>query len=111
MFFVPQLNVFEIDGDREIHHWSPTSEMYAAASQLFSAILNGYQAHTDVTCQRVVLGKTRTVCIYTFRLKRGDDTIHMPVLENPAVLRFVHTEPFHLVRLGVREKLAVFELA
>ncbi|MEO0564551.1 MAG: hypothetical protein AAF125_20770 [Chloroflexota bacterium] len=99
MFFQPQLNAFYVDGDREFHHWHAGSESVATVSQLYCAILNGCEANTEVGYEQIIFTGARTTALYTFTLRKGDDTFKMPVQENPALMRFLRTEPFKVFYL------------
>jgi hypothetical protein len=97
MYFTPQLMAFEVDGNREFHHWSPSSEKFASGSQLYSAVIHGGWNISQHVIQRVVdFPGGRRTRIYYFELQRNDDYMTMPVIESPAVFRFVHIEPFLL---------------
>jgi len=98
MFFKPQLTAFDMDGEREFHHWHPGSERIATGSQLYSAILNGWQVSTDVMQQPIDFSNARRTSLYHFELKFGSNRMTMPVQENPAIVRFLNMEPFTIIR-------------
>jgi len=94
MFFKPDLNAFNVDGDREFHHWHPGSETVATASQLYSALSGGWRISQRVTRTEIRFRGGRKTWLYAFELQYDDNHMTMPVLANPAVERFVHTSAF-----------------
>ena len=105
MFFQPDLQAFTVDRDREFHHWHSGSEVVAVGSQLYSALLNGWQASTQVIRKEITLGGGRRTSIFYFELFRDDTYMTMPVQENPAVVAFLRAEPFSVENYAVAPKV------
>ncbi len=84
-------------------HWSPDSERYASAEVLLGYLRNGWEVENRVLVMPVYYSASRQSEMYFFELSRNGETIHMPVLGNPAVWRLmveyeltsiiVHEEP------------------
>lgn len=94
MFFKPDLTAFNVDGEREFHHWHPGSETTATASQLYSFLMGEWAVSQRVTREEVRFRGGRRTWIYTFTLRRNHDYLTMPVQSNPAVERFIFTTAF-----------------
>lgn len=98
MFFKPQFTHVQVKTRREFHYWSHTSETFATMSQLYSAVLQGWAVSDLVICRRIAFaGGRRQSRLYYFELRRNDEYMTMPVLENPAVMRLLATESFKQV--------------
>ena len=71
-------------------YWSPESEDYAAASQLITALRDGWiLALPRVSARQVWHSGSRPTTIYDFTLVRGSQLIIMPVLGNPYIERYI----------------------
>lgn len=113
MYFTPQLQAFQLNGNREFHHWSPTSESFASGSQFYSAIVHGgWHVSQHIIRRQVDFPGGRRTSVFYFELQRDDDFMTMPVVESPAVLRFIHMQPFFVAMYediqlpNVRDRLA-----
>ncbi len=97
MFFTPDLTGIRFhDPNKAFHHWCPRSEVYAATSQLLSAINIGWQVNQRVIWQAIAFAGNRQACLYYFELHRDGEFMTMPVLENPALLRLLFTQSFEV---------------
>jgi hypothetical protein len=81
-------------------HWCDTSEQFAGGDALLTAMQNNWVA--DATCyeEQYWHAGTRLVTIYHFKLRNGDETLHMPVITNPYVRRIIREENFKVVPIG-----------
>ena len=71
-------------------YWSPTSEDYAAASQLVTALRAGWMlALPRVSARQIWHSGSRPSTVYEFTLMLGSRLMIMPVLSNPFVERFL----------------------
>lgn len=71
-------------------YWSSGSEKYAAASQLISAMRDGWLlALPRVSARQVWHSGSRQSTIYEFTLVRGSQLMIMPVLSNPYIERYL----------------------
>ena len=74
----------------QAQHWCPESETFAAASQLISALRDGWTlALPNVRRRQVDTGGSRPRVIYDFTLVRDGELMIMPVLANPYIERFI----------------------
>src|SRR5688572_11285369 len=77
-------------------HWNPSSARFAGADNLLTAVDQGWEISECVQVTHWYAGM-RSVRIYEFSLKRGDEAMMMPVIDNPYVERFVIEEEIKLV--------------
>ena len=71
-------------------YWSPDSEDYAAASQLITAMRDGWLLALPRVCARQIWHSgSRPSTIYEFTLMRGSQLMIMPVLSNPYIERYI----------------------
>ena len=77
----------------QAQHWSADSEAYAAASQLLSALRDGWMLALPQVCARQIWNSgSRPRTVYDFTLARAGQLMIMPVLSNPFVERFILQE-------------------
>ncbi|MBZ0293119.1 MAG: hypothetical protein K8L99_11195 [Anaerolineae bacterium] len=73
-------------------HWSPVSEQYAGGDALYSFLMTGWEIATNVVFyEEIWLNGVRRICICHIELKKDDQIIEMPVLENPYVHKMLVT--------------------
>ena len=82
------------------HHWSPRSEDFAGGDCLLTALQRGWEVAYTVEEEKYWHGDVRAVSVYHFTLRRGNQEIVMPVIENPYVTRMLFMEPFEVVERG-----------
>ncbi len=70
-------------------HWSPTSQAYAPADVLLDRLNSGWMLDTEATVETFYYAGYRRVDVFCFTLRRGTESIEMPVLSNPAVDRLL----------------------
>ncbi len=70
-------------------HWSASSEPYAGGDQLVTLMFDGWELERTVYLEEKWIGGLRHVKVYHMTLKREGETIHIPVLYNPYVVRLV----------------------
>ncbi len=93
--------------DNAFRHWSPESESYPPAEVLLQFIRLGWMLDELVAVETFYYAGYRRSDIYHFTLSRGDETIEIPVLANPAVFRVVNSCNLTVVKLNVaREPVA-----
>ncbi|CAG0947161.1 hypothetical protein ANRL1_03747 [Anaerolineae bacterium] len=80
---------FHVEYPLFIRHWSPLSENYAGADCLVTAIQKGWRVTGDIYNEEFWHAGTRLTCVFHFTLKRGDETVVMPVISNPFARRLI----------------------
>jgi hypothetical protein len=70
-------------------HWHAASERFAGGDSLMTALNGGWQIVPPVVAETHWRAGTRCVMVYTFELKRGAETMTMPVITNPFVERLI----------------------
>lgn len=93
----------EVDADDDDRHWAPTSEPYAPAHILFQYIRDGWVLQDNVYVQLSHCFSGRCVEIFSFRLDHGCESILMPIIANPAVLRTIIERGLIVVRMATPE--------
>ena len=93
----------EVDADEDDRHWAPASETYAPAHILFQYIRNGWVLEYYVHVQVSRCFSSRCVEVYSFRLTQGRESVLMPIIANPAILRLVIERELTVVRMAVLE--------
>ena len=88
---------------RTIRHWHGSSERWAGADCLLTAIDNGWKPSNNVYYQEFWLAGSRLVTIYHFELSRNGETIEMPVITNPYARRLLKVMPVNLQPFEERE--------
>jgi hypothetical protein len=77
-------------------HWHSSSERYAGADHLLTALEKGWEVQKCVQVRHWYAGM-RSVKLYEFHLQRGGDTMTMPVIDNPYVGRFIEEGDIELI--------------
>lgn len=77
-------------------HWNPKSARFAGADNLLTAVDKGWVIEQCVQITHWYAGM-RSVRIYEFHLKHDDETMMMPVIDNPYVERFIRDEGIQMV--------------
>jgi hypothetical protein len=78
-------------GNLRTQHWDPDSEVFAGGDHLVTAIYRGWsveECHEETHWYEGM----RSVRVYHFYLVKDDERLHMPVIANPYVERFVHQQ-------------------
>jgi len=83
-------------------HWHAGSEKYAGGASLATMIYLGWTMNEVV--YREEHGRAgRFSTVYHVTLERDGETMHMPVIANPYVARFLNESPVHVVPMAERE--------
>lgn len=91
-------------------YWCPESEEYAAASQLLSALRDGWVvALPSVQVRQIWNSGSRPRRVYDFTLLRDAQLMIMPVLTNPFIERFIAQKGIRLQSDQRPEPLALPE--
>lgn len=69
-------------------HWHSLSQVYAGGDCLLSALDCGWTVRQVVHCGQCHSGYRRSL-VYYFELQRGDETLVMPVINNPFIERLL----------------------
>lgn len=85
-------------------HWCPLSETYTGTDALLTILGQGWQIFRVVFRQDFWLAGTRRVSVYHFRLYRQTKMVRMAVIENPAVLRWLHSTKLLIIPFTTAEK-------
>jgi hypothetical protein len=72
-------------------HWHAGSGKYAGGDHLMTALHEGWTLDACYQVDRTYAGM-RFVSVYEFRLRRDDETMTMPVINNPYIERFIQSE-------------------
>jgi hypothetical protein len=96
VFLQPDSKNFHVQYPDVNRHWSPNSEDYAGGDCLLTAINRGWEIGNEVVKEEHWHAGVRMVAVYRFRLRRGDQEIVMPVIENPYVTRLLYMSPFEV---------------
>ncbi len=83
-----------------LRHWDSGSEPYTGGDALYTAMSHGWKLDETVRYEECWLMGGRFVVVYYFTLKRGGETVTMPVLTNPHVRRLMSTLDVKLVAMG-----------
>ena len=77
-------------------HWHSESERFAGGDNLMTALEHGWEVDKCVLARHWYAGM-RSVKVYEFKLRLGDQTMTMPVIDNPYIGRFIDEEGIELV--------------
>lgn len=89
-------------------HWHSNSEKYAGGDALLTAIFNGWLVDDIVVREEYWHAGTRCTTVYHFELELDGEIIHMPMVCNPYVERFISMMGMQILPIEKR-KLAVKE--
>lgn len=91
-------------------YWCPDSEEYASASQLLSALREGWMlALPGVSARQVWKGGSQPRIIYDFTLNRDEQLMVMPILSNPFIERFLFEQRVPVSFESASENIAIPE--
>lgn len=77
-------------------HWSPSSEKFAGADALITALDKGWEMEDEVICEDVWFAGMRQTRVYHVILQRDEERIEMPVLHNPYINRMLSSDAVHI---------------
>ena len=77
------------ENDEFYQHWSPVSQSYAPVEILLRHLSLGWTLDGTVAFDKFYYGSGRRTRIYYFRLLFLEESVWIPVLENPVVLRLI----------------------
>jgi hypothetical protein len=77
------------DQEEEYRHWSPGSQKYATVDVLQQYIYRGWHLENIAQVETFYCTGARAIEIYSFTLTRGTETMHMPVIATPIILRLI----------------------
>jgi hypothetical protein len=80
---------FVIEDIAFYRHWDHLSQRFGGGDSLATAFVEGWEIHEPVAQRTYWCGGARQVCVYAFELRRGTETMFMPVVGNPYVDRLV----------------------
>ena len=86
-----------------IRYWHPDSERYTGGDALYTALTEGWEIGGSIHYEEFWLMGGRLVVVYHFDLKRGEESLHMPVINNPFVQRLVESSNVKLIALGEKK--------
>ncbi len=66
-------------------HWSRESQAYAPGDVLIHYLETGWTAGSFVTAQSFYFASNRQVTVLRFTLTQGEQTLTMPVIDNPKI--------------------------
>jgi hypothetical protein len=73
-----------------VSHWHMDSEPFTGGDALFTALTKGWELDENVMCEAYWHYGSRRVLVYLFELRRGDEVVIMPVVDNPYVSRLLN---------------------
>ncbi|MEO8613358.1 MAG: hypothetical protein ABI690_36040 [Chloroflexota bacterium] len=73
-----------------VRHWHAESEKYAGGDALFTALDNGWDIDENVSFEEHWSAGAQCVVVFYFQLKRGGESMTMPVITNPFVRRVLN---------------------
>src|SRR4051812_48417075 len=85
--------------DGKYRHWAPESELYAPAIVLEQHLRAGWEPDELVAVESFYHAGYRRSDIYYFTLRNAGETVEIPVLANPAVLKIFDT--YRLITLQI----------
>jgi hypothetical protein len=85
-------------------YWSPGCEAYAGGDCLLSVLREDWEV-IAVYREDHWLSGARLVVVMHFDLRKGDDTMHMPVVANPFIRRFIYQESVPVKPISERKML------
>jgi len=88
-----------------VRHWHADSEQYAGGDALFTALDNGWEIDETVPYEEHWFAGAQCVVVFLCRLKRGEETMMMPVITNPYIRRMLTEMKAKLV--STKEKKTV----
>lgn len=80
-----------------VQHWHPQSQPYAGADALMTVLGTGWKTGETVILENRWFSGRRCVGICRFELKRGDETVVMPIIVNPYVERLIWEHQLQVV--------------
>jgi len=83
-----------------VSHWNPQSQRFAGGDALITYLDEGWEIEPDVFYEEFGQAGGRQVVVYYFELRRGGQTVRMPVISNPYVERMVQALPVRLVSVA-----------
>ena len=79
-------------------HFCPLSESYTGGDSLLTAQRCGWQIMGQVVYRKdILLRGSRFRTMYYFRLRRGSESLTMPILSNPFVLRLIRQQSIQVL--------------
>jgi hypothetical protein len=82
--------------DVTTQHYDPRSERFAGGDQLLTALANRWEVERCVLLRYAFAGR-RYSKVYEFTLRRADDVMIMPVIDNPYIKRIVDAYEIELL--------------
>jgi hypothetical protein len=95
-------NNYHMDYFDVSQHWHPESEKYAGGDALVTLLAEGWEIQREVGVEDRFFAGLRSVSVYHLTLKRGDETMKMPVIRNPYINR--------IIRLGGYEQVNIEDM-
>jgi hypothetical protein len=93
---------FHVEYSAVHRHWHPSSEVYAGADALITALQNGWTLMEPVFEEEFFHAGTRRVTVYHATLVRGEESRIMPVITNPFIRRGMRTRALEVRPLSER---------
>lgn len=94
---------------REGRHWSAHSEAYTGADSLVTAMRHGWEICGQVYRHDVLLGPGRVTSVFYFELIRDGQTVTMPVVRNPFVMRLLRRYNLHISQPAAPREISITE--
>jgi hypothetical protein len=80
-----------------IRHFHAHSDLYTGGDALFTALDEGWTFGDSVTYEEHWIAGAQCVVVFLFELKRGGESMTMPVITNPFVQRMLSNMETKLV--------------
>jgi hypothetical protein len=78
-------------------HWHPESEPFAGGDALVTLLEKGWEMQREIQVEKREFAGLRSVSVYHVMLKRGEETIRVPVVRNPYINRVLRTGDFEQI--------------
>lgn len=88
-----------------VRYWSPKSENYAGGDVLMDLLDQGWEIGETIFYETFWHNSGRATDVYHMELMRDNDVMHISVLTNPYIRRFVRVMHFNMC--AVEEQLLV----
>jgi hypothetical protein len=85
-------------------YWSPTSEKYAGGDALVTALHHGWKISPTIQLEKKWFAGNRQVLVYHFELTRDEETMIMPVINNPYVDKLVYQPGLEVIPMEQTQK-------
>lgn len=80
-----------------VTHWCPRSQRFTGGDALITCLDKGWEIEPEVFYEEYGQTGGRQIVVYYFELHRDNETVRMPVVNNPYVERLIHALNLKLI--------------